>query len=157
MANTDRVDVLNDFLFNLMVDHQADLGFLDIWYGDQDKIPRTPALAVEAGPKSRELNGAPRRMLVTFESYFMIYHDQIQDTQENARKAQQRGEAVEAVLHADAQMLTDPEDGNSGLVIHSYVSANEPGAVLRNNGSLMSVTRLTFRAQSQVMLPYSAM
>jgi len=155
MANTDNVDVFNQYLFDKLVDHQADLGMQDTWYGDQEKIPRTPCVAVEAGPKNRELNGSPRRFMVTLESYIMIYHDKIQDTQENARQAQKRAEAVEAVLHADAQMRTDPGDGNSGLVIHSFVMSNEPGYVTRG-GNLMSVSRLTFRATSQVMLPYSA-
>lgn len=155
MALTDSVAVFAEAVFEKLLANQATLGLQDTWYGDQEKIPRTPCQTVEAGTKHRELNGAPRRTLVSIEVYVMVYHDQIQDVQANARAAQARAEQVEAVLHSDPQWRTNPADASTGLVIHSFVTANEPGYVRRNNGSLMSASRLTLTATSQVQLPYN--
>jgi hypothetical protein len=148
---TDDVSVLSEYVFNLLDGRKADIGVIDCWFSDDasTKLPHTPALTVEPGTKTREYNGAPRRVMNTMDVYIMIYHDKIADVQDNARNAIRRAEAVEAVLHEDAQL--------EGLVIDSMVISNEPGTAQRGTGgSLMSASRLTFRARSQTLLPYSA-
>jgi hypothetical protein len=149
LAPTDSIYVYTNYVFELLDGRKAELGVQDVWFGDDasTKLPRTPAITVEGAPKSREYNGAPRRSMNTMDMYVMVYHDKIADVQENARNAMRRAEAVEAVLHEDAQL--------GGLVIDSMVISNEPGTADRG-GSLMSASRLTFRARSQTLLPYSA-
>jgi hypothetical protein len=149
LSPTDSVFTYADYIFQLLDDRKATLGVQDVWFGDDvsSKLPRTPAITVEGGTKTREYNGAPRRSMNTMDLYVMIYHDKIVDVQENARNALRRAEAVEAVLHEDAQL--------QGLVIDSMVISNEPGIADRG-GSLMSASRLTLRARSQTLLPYSA-
>lgn len=146
---TDSVYVYTNYVFDLLTERKAELGLIDVWFGDEAsaKLPHTPAATVEGAPKSREYNGAPRRTMNTMDLYVMVYHDKITDVQENARKAMRRAEAVEAVLHEDCQL--------NGLVIDSLVVSNEPGTADRG-GNLMSASRLTFRARSQTQLPYSA-
>jgi hypothetical protein len=146
---TDNILVYADYIYQLLLDRKAELGLIDVWFGDDAsaKLPHTPAATVEGAPKAREYNGAPRRTMNTMDLYVMIYHDKIADVQDNARNAMRRAEAVEAVLHEDAQL--------NGLVIDSMVISNEPGTADRG-GNLMSASRLTFRARSQTLLPYSA-
>jgi hypothetical protein len=120
------------------------LGFQDVWLGDQAKVPRTPCVSVIPGPKSQIYDSAPRRILAVTEVYVMVYHDRIEDTQENIRAAMALAEETEKVLHGDAQM--------GGLAIASLVTANDPGYVTRG-GNQMSVSRLTFQVTSKAILP----
>jgi hypothetical protein len=143
---TDQVAVVAQYVHDLLEENKVDLGLVDIWYGDQDKIPRQPAACVEAGPKSRDLNGAPRRTSVLMDVYVIIYHEHVTDSEENQKKSEQLAQRVEDFLHQDAQL--------NGLVIHSMVTTNEPGYV-RRGGAQVKASRLTFQCTSQKMLPFS--
>lgn len=145
MPLTDQVDVFTNAVWSLLEANKSVLGLHDVWMGDQDRLPRTPCVSVEPGMKQRELNGIPRRYQVQLEAYVMVYMDRIQDTQNNERQVLVISEAVEAVLHSDSTV--------GGIVIDSAVVETNPGYVNRG-GTLMSATRLTFRAMSQKMLPY---
>lgn len=147
MPLTDNLMTFNQAVFNLIDTSKVSLGLADVWFGDQDRNPTTPCVAVEPGSKNREFNGAPRRFLVTMDSYVLVYIERIQDTQQNVKDMLTVSEAVEAVLHADAQM--------AGIVTHSFVMTNEPGYATRG-GTLVRASRLTFRGVSQVQLPYTA-
>lgn len=142
---SDRNDVYCATVTELLVAHRIKLGLTDVWVGDQERLPRTPCVAVEPGPKTRSLNAVPRRYEVIFEAYVLVYMERIQDTQKNVRQSLELAEAIEAVLHEDETL--------GGLVITSYVSDSTPGYVIRG-GTLLSVVRLTFRAMSQRRLPY---
>lgn len=146
MTLTDRTDVITEAVFDKLVVNKSALGLQDVWYGDQDRMPRTPACAVEPGPKARQHNGTPRRFLVEIDVYVMLYVEKIQDTQENEREMVRLAEETEEVLHSDARL--------GGLVVHSFVLTSEPGYVTRG-GTLLRATRLTFRTTSQKQLPYS--
>ena len=110
---TDRIDVFTGAVFDLLVVNKTNLGLEDIWYGDQNKTPTTPCVAVESGTKAREMNGAPRRVLVGFVVYLLLYLEKIQDLQLNRKESEKLAEDIEGVLHADATF--------GGLVIHSHV------------------------------------
>lgn len=144
---TDRIDTFTAAIVDLLEANKSALGLTDVWLGDQVRVPRTPCVAVEPGPKGREYNGAPRRFVVTLESYIMLYIEKVQDTQLNTQEATTLAEEVEAVLHADAQM--------GGLVVSSYVAQSDPGYAERSNTQFRAV-RLTFRATSQKQLPYTS-
>lgn len=146
MALTDSIYVVGTAVYTLLDSRKVDLGLQDVWYGDQDKTPRTPCVAVETGPKIRTLNGAPRRTQVDMDVYLLVYHEMIRDTQENQRASEQLSEAIEAVLHEDPTL--------GGILIHSMVTLNEPGYATRG-GALIRASRMTFSCLSQVLLPYS--
>jgi hypothetical protein len=122
----------------------ASSGIQMVTYGDQEKIAATPTVCVEPSEKGREYNGAPRRTLVRFEIFILIYHGSLQSVQQNRKEADQLAEAVEARLH------DDPTCGS--LVVSSLVS-NLSSGVANKGGTLLRATRLTFTAQSQTMLP----
>lgn len=144
---TDNIGIVATTVYQLFEENKVNLGLADIWYGDQNKLPRMPCAVVESGPKNRELNGVPRRTKVTMDVYVILYHDRVVDGQLNQRNTEELAEAAETLLHQN-------EDLN-GLVIDSMVIANEPGYVVRG-GAQVKASRLTFQCTSQKMLPYSA-
>lgn len=148
---TDKVDVLTQAVFNLISNNMVTLGLKDVWFGDQDRYPRTPAVAVEPGPKKRTYNGVSRRYEVDSETYILACVERIQDTQTNLRQVLTLSEAIEDTLHADTTLSTV----NSGqpLIIDSYVSQTDPGYVTRK-GTTLAVVRLTFFTRSQKELPH---
>jgi len=127
-------------------DAKGALGLKDVYYADQNRIPRTPAVCVEPAEKTRELNGAPRRALTIMRVYILVYHNPITSSQVAAQETDSLTEALETVLHADAHM--------NGTVIDSMVKTIEYGYAQRNN-SLFRTSRLLFEARSQAILPSS--
>lgn len=144
MALTDQLSVVTKYIYDLLQSTQSELGLADVWYGDQEKIPRTPCVAVDSGEKTRELNGAPRRTLVNLTIYIMIYHHKVQQTQASRQEVEALSDAVETLLH------TDPRLGDN--VIHCMVTAMDPG-YLQRQATMLRATRLTLECTSQVQLP----
>lgn len=128
---------------------KTDLGLADIFYGDQDRIPRTPTVCVEPGSKNRDLNGHPRRTEVRFTTYLIVYHYMVRSTEEIREANDDLAEDIETLLHLDAQ-LRDSE--GEPTVIDSIVSSIESGYQQKRN-SLFRASRLTFEARSQIHLP----
>ena len=122
-------------------------GVKDIYYGDQDRIPRNPAICIETGEKTRELNGAPRRTLVTLPVYLLVYHNALTAGAAGQRKANDTlAELIETELHkAENRDL-------GGIVIHTMCTALEPG-YQRKRDALWQTTQITVTATSQVQLP----
>jgi hypothetical protein len=148
MANTDSLVTVADFVLQRLEDHKLELGLLDVWRGDMQKLPRTPCATVESGPKRRALDGAPRRTLNGITVYVTIYVGRVQDVQVNARDADVLSEAVEALLHSDAALGVYPDQ----LAIHSLVTDLEPGYA-NKAGSLYRGARLTFEVTTKTQLP----
>ena len=153
MAHTSNLQVLTKHLQKKFEDAKVDLGVQDVFYGDQNRIPRTPAICVEAGEKERELNGAPRRTLVDVTLYVLIYHGAIQSVQLNLEEVDSLAEEVESLIHQDPQFI-DPNDasGFPAQVIHSLVTRVEAGYQMRSN-TIFRATRLTVVARVQEQLP----
>lgn len=130
---------------------KEDLGIVDIFYGDQQQIPRTPTVCVEANEKSRVLAGAPRRVLNELSCFVIIYFSVVNDSvQSNSEGADQLAETVEAEIHKDPTL--------GGLVIHSLVSRSEAGFQSRFMAGAITrfrASRLTVTGQSKTMLPMS--
>lgn len=147
MTLSDSLFTFADTTYNLIVTNAVTLDLADVFWGDQDKIPRTSAACIEPVMKTRELAGVPRRTDVPMELYVMVYHAKIQDVQVTTRECVIQAEAIETLLHQDAQM--------GGLFIHTLVTAIEPGFA-RRTATLFRSTRITFTALSKVSLPQSA-
>lgn len=62
---------MGKYLQQLIEGAKGGLNISDVYYGDQEKIPRVPTACVDTGSKQRELNGAPRRTMVDMESYVL--------------------------------------------------------------------------------------
>jgi phage gp29-like protein len=147
MTNTDSLKTFAKAVQSKIEDNKGALEIQDVYFGDQNKIPRVPAACVEPVDKTRELDGAPRRTKNDIQVYVFVYHARIGDVQDTLEEALDRSEAVEALLHADSTL--------GGLVIHSLVTALEQG-LLRRSGTFYRGTRLTFTGLTKTNLPYSA-
>lgn len=145
MALTDKISVFSGKIFDLIEANKITLGFQDVFYGDQERIPRHPAVCVESGDKAQELNGAPRRTAVTLECILLVYHSKVQQTQTSRRELELLNEAVELLIHQNRTM--------DDTVIHCMVTQIEPG-YMSKNGTMMRASRITIVGNSQVMLPY---
>lgn len=146
---TDDIVLVAKALQKIIEDNKRALGIKDVFYGDQDRIPRSPGLCVETGETNRELNGAPRRVLVKMTVYLLVYH--------NALKAGAAGQREENDALAKAVQTEIHKNENKdlgGLIIHGYCTNAEMG-YLQKQDSLWQVTRITHESTSQVLLPYS--
>jgi hypothetical protein len=126
------------------------LGLADIWYGDQQQIPRTPTLCIVPDGKTREIEGSPRRSRNNLKCYLLLYHSKIQDIQKNSEEVDQLAEALETLIHADCTL--------GGLVIHSLVTAIDAGEITRlvnTARTMFRASRLTVEGLSKTLLPLS--
>lgn len=121
----------------------------DVYYGDQDRIPRTPSVCVEPGNKDRALAGAPNMTQNEFTVYILIYHNRAQDIQLTRRETDQLAYDIELYIHQDLQLKNG---GSTPNVIHGFVTANESGYATKN-GTLYRAARLTYHGMNKTSLP----
>ncbi len=100
----------------------ASLGLKDVYYGDQGAIPRTPAVTVELGNKSRDYNQTGLMTNVVPDIQIVVYHGLIADVQKIKKELDQFIQAIEDKLHVDNTL--------GGLVISGIVSSVEPGVAV---------------------------
>lgn len=143
---TDKYHVVALKLKTMLEDAANTLGIKDVFYGDQNNIPRNPAVCIDPGEKRRELNGAPRRTMVTMTNYIIVYHNEVKSMQDVRLGSDDLGEKIEDLIHTDATL--------GDLVIDSMVTGIESGYLQRNR-ALFRASRLTVEARQQVQLPAS--
>lgn len=114
----------------------------DIWYGDQEKIPRVGAVCVEPGSMSRTPNGFYQQSQNDFVVYILIYHAGT-EVEVIRQQCDQMGSAVARVLHADLQL--------GGLLVNGYVASFESGYTYRGN-TMYRTCRLTYMGMSKTNL-----
>jgi len=123
----------------------------DVFYGDQVKIPRYPAVCVEPGQKSRSWPPVPSlRTENTLEVHIFIYWAQLAGSEELKLTTDRLGEDVEEYMNINHLTLND--SSGSPLVIHGHVVENEPNYATRNNRDLVHATRLLWRAITKTQL-----
>lgn len=133
-------------LIDIVKDNAVALGVNtdDVYYGDQNNIPRTPSVCIDPGDKKRDLNGAPRRVMTTMTNYIIVYHNQVASMQEVREDSDELGETIETLVHADPTL--------GGIAIDSLVTSIESGYLQRDR-ALFRASRLTVEARDQVQLP----
>lgn len=140
---------LNDFCqfqMQLLNANATDLGVADVWFTDQNKIPRTPAVCVEPNTKRRDYRGSAISPLldVSFENYILVYASRITDVQQNAVDAVVLAELIEDLIDADNQM--------QGQMIATLVTLVEYG-IANKSGMLMRSARITVTGMTQKFKP----
>ncbi len=148
MPNTDSLVAVTDAIIAKIESKIVLLGLAsvaDVTYGDQQKIPRTPFVTVESGPKTRELTGigGKGRTDNRFTVFILGYISNIRTIQTNRREADLFGEQLELYLHEDVTL--------GGLIIHGFVTSIEPGYSTRS-GELMRVVRLTYQGLTKTLI-----
>jgi hypothetical protein len=125
---------------------------LDVWYGDQDRIPRTPAICIEPNEKNRTLAGLPNMTENEFQIYIMVYHNKAQDNQNTRLECDQVAFDVEKLLHQDLQLTAgNPSDP---MMIHGFVRSNESGYTFKA-GTLYRSARLSWFGKNKTSLPFA--
>ena len=143
MSLTGDMVVVCDYLLDLIKLNQSVLGLEAVYYGDQTRIPVTPALCLEPDEKPRALKSAQRMVEVNFTVYLLVYHSPVSNVERTRRECD--------LLARDVEKLIDTKKSLDGLVIHGFVNNISSGYVDR--GGLMRASRLTYEAKSQELLP----
>lgn len=143
---TNSLVLISDYLYQKFKDNMANLEIEDVYYGDQDKIARPPAICVEPADIKNLLKqaAAARRIDIEFYISFLCYHSEITSGQSNRRNADRLAERVAALVHADRTL--------GGLVIHGYCTDVHSGYATKGN-TLMRANKIDYYAKSQFDLP----
>jgi hypothetical protein len=123
-----------------------------VLYGDQNRVPVTPTLCVEAGATTRVLAGvaAGGRTENQHICYLLLYYAKVDSNQETKLACEQTAEAIARFLD---QNLTLELNSDGGIVIHGYVSNIDPGYSFKNKGeTLMYSVRLTWTGKTKTIL-----
>ena len=136
MAFSSRSSVISQAIVDLLKDTRS-LQVHDIFYGDQNAIPRVPTITVEPAEKRRRYNQTGLQTNVDLEVAIMVYHARITDLQVSQKELDERTEAIEDALHANTTL--------DGLVINGLVESIVPGFVTRGREVFIG-SRLTWTA-----------
>ncbi len=117
-----------------------------VHYGDQDRLPVTPAVCLEPGSKQRTLVGQPNMTQNDFEVFILVYHDMIQSTALSRLQADQIAYDIEKLLHQDLQL--------GGNLINGFVASHESGYTYKVR-TLYRAARLTYRGFNKTSLPFA--
>jgi len=144
MPNTDSYVTISQYIKDLLANNTT-LGLQDVWYGDQQLVPRVPAAAVEPGTLRRSLGGvSPGGVTENYIAvYVMVYHAGIKDTQTTKKECDEHAEKIITALHADLTM--------GGLVIHGFCTEVDPGYATRG-GELFFATRIQWEGLTKTRL-----
>jgi hypothetical protein len=148
---TTDASVIGDKVLNLLDTNKGLFDVADVWLGDQQLLPRTPAACVVVGNTAVDLAGAPRRVNDTYNLTINVYHTKITDNQEVERQCNQRAEAIRRFLdNYDSGRL-------DGLVIDSMVTLIEPGFANRGAGtpSWYKTSRINWQGRQRYNLYYN--
>lgn len=123
-----------DFYKGMLDDHQGELGLGYVAYGDEDMLPRYPAVKVTAGPKLKEIHGTHKWMNY-FTVNFWVYHAKM-STSHAARSKEdlELATAIVTLVHSD---LT-----SSGGVIFGFIEREEPTLISRGKGAMVVGTQM---------------
>jgi len=120
-----------------------------VYYGDQERIPRTPAAAVMSGPRTRDFNQTGIQYEIMFDTHILVYHGLIQDLATLTKTSEELVETLEATMHLTANRKL-PDSGDPRIV-HGYISSVEPGFAQRGK-ALFVVHRMTHTSRSRQVI-----
>lgn len=123
----------------------------DLYWGDQVKIPRTPAICVEPMEQTLPLItalGQQPRVDITHEVHILLYTAKLTDSQTQRREADAFAEACKDVLHIPNQGLTNLA-GTNGVVLSGNVVRTNYGYARRNT---LRSTRLVWQGYSRTSI-----
>jgi hypothetical protein len=126
----------------------SDSNPMDVWYGDQNTIGRTPTVCIEPDEKQRTLEGLPNMTVNEFTIFILVYHNKVQDMQLTRKECDVLAYEIEKLIHQDLQLT----NGGSPRLIHGFVRQNESGYTYKGN-TLYRTARLTFYGKNKTSLP----
>jgi hypothetical protein len=137
-------EVVHNYILGMMNAVKVANGIVDVFYGDEKKLPHTPTVCVVPGPESTSYNGVGGRpVMKLFTTYVMVYYGKVQDHQVNVHASLTLANTLMNVIHADVTL--------GGNAIDCLVTNLDPGMAVKS-GSLYDASRLTLRSRSKVVL-----
>jgi hypothetical protein len=105
----------------------------NLFWGDQVKIPFTPAICVEPYERTTEFAGigGAGRLEIIHEVHIIVYTAKLTDSQTNRRESDVMVEQVANILHTPGLGLTNSQAGN-GAVLAGNVVRTSYGYAKRN-------------------------
>lgn len=144
VAPSDRLDVVTNAVYQTVLTNKTPLGLQDVWFGEQNKIPRLPAVCVMGDTRQREDRGAPRLVTNTFSVRCDLYVVKVEPTESMHQQVLTLADDLEVVLHADLTF--------DGVVLGSLVRSSEIG-IADKSGTRYHTARLTLELVNRTMLP----
>jgi hypothetical protein len=138
----------NDVICQALVDFltaDTTLGAKEVYYGDQQKIPVTPCITVDPGPKENNLAGTGLYVQVILNQAIMIYYARI-GSESNLKK-----ESDDFVERVEDTINSEPMNTLGGLIIHGHIRRIEPGVAVRG-GQRYRASLLNWRGESRTYL-----
>lgn len=98
----------------------------NLFWGDQLKIPFTPAICVEPMEQQAEFAGigGAGRLEIVHEVHLICYTSRLTDSQANRRESDYFVEQVKNVLHTPGLGLTNSQLGNGAVLAGNVVRTN---------------------------------
>lgn len=149
MPLTDDQGVVAQALVDLVRKDWSNIGFPtkdDIYYGDQERYPRFPSLAVEPAPTERQLYQTGLQEKIDFTMYLLLFHGPIATTSDRRKETDTLAQSVVDQLHTDRKL--------GGLVVHGHPTNVEPGFFARG-GAMLVAHRITWTGTSRHLMPAS--
>lgn len=133
-------EVLN-FIADLLDTKRGELGLKYVAYGDEDKIPRYPAVKVAAGPLSRDFH-ATHTFQNTFSVELLVYHGNLNATHaQRSKNDLELASAIRELLHSNMTL--------SGGVIQGWIVSEGPATIARRQGPSIVGTRMVWQGIAQ--------
>lgn len=130
-------------LRNFFTTIKDDLGIVDVFYGDQMRIPNSPTLCVEPATTERVLSNTGLTTANTFYFNIILYDTRLGDVEEIQYTLDQLAEDVVDRLHSIGTL--------DELIIYGVAERMEYGYLIKSN-RLMRADRIMFRAETKTEL-----
>jgi hypothetical protein len=140
-----RVEQVMDYLAERMETYKGDLGLEFIGYGDEQAVPRYPAIVIEGGPADRELH-ATQQFMVRWNILMWVYHARL-----SASHATRTKEDLELATRIVANLDHDFTLG--GNVIFGFVASEAPTPINAGPSIVVVGTRLIWSGEARQSFP----
>lgn len=156
---TDSILTVSDRLYTVLDAAKASLSYVgaartvtlqDVWFGDDETLPRTPCLVVEPGIKRTPLAGVPSQVENTLDVELLVYHATLDVARSVARReVVGLAEVISTWLHNNHLNLQD--SNGDRIVIHGWVTNTEPGYAYKG-GTLYNAVQMTWTGITKTRL-----
>lgn len=120
-----------------------------LFYGDQNRLPTTPVVCVEAGPTRRTLVGAPLMVMCEHECYILVYHSKVQSEETNKLESETIAEGIANELDKNPTLIGP--NSEAGIVTNGFCTSIDPGYAVKE-GTLYKAVRITWNGSAKTRL-----
>lgn len=149
MPLTDSLEEVSGAIKSILDTNANALGLEDVFYGEEELIPRTPAASVDPNEKVRDLRETGYTVINTFSVFIVVYHAKLQGSGVTRKETLALAEAVETLINADPT-LNLGKVGEDRIVNGMCTSVQEGYA--QRGKTIMKASRITWEGFSKTRL-----